>query len=128
MGLQVVPVALTVSMDEPALILYEVNQPAPDSQSVRRYRHIVVVRGDKPATYTEDLGLASNFGEQVSIPGGVAEGGQFQAVHTVGELIDYARELGRKPFDVESIAREDLIGGYHDVADMRRRVLAGETP
>ena len=114
-------------MDESALILYEVNGPSLDSTSVRRWRHIVVVRGNAPAEYLEDMGPASAFGDEISIPGGVAEGGRFFPVETVGRLIDYAEDIARNPFD-RNIPSLDLVNGYHDVMEQRQRVLNGERP
>jgi hypothetical protein len=120
-----IPITKHISMDEPAIQLYEINEPSPDSTSIRRYRHIRVVRHYAPAEYIEDMGLASEFGEELSIQGGVEEGGAFVSVERVGDLIDYANALKERPFDMEDIVPTDLIGGYHDVMEQRRLVLTG---
>jgi len=119
------PTTNFISMDEPAILLYETNGPALDSQSLRRWRHILVVRNDKPADYVTDMGLASDFSDELSIPGGVAEGGRFVSVEKVGDLMDFADGLRNQPFDVEDIVLTDLEGGYHDVMEQRQLVLAG---
>ena len=120
------PITTYISMDEPAIQLLELNAPSPDSTSVRRYRHIRVVRNDAPAEYIEDMGPASDFGDEISIPGGgVSEGGAFISVERVGDLIDYANALKDLPFGEHDIVRTDLIGGYHDMMEQKRLLQFG---
>ena len=128
MPTKVMPITETVFMDEWAILLYETNGPAADSHSVRRYRHILVVRNDAPAEYVEDMGPACEFGDEVCIPGGVAEGGKFVSVERVGDLIEYADALKRRPFIGNDIVQADLIGGYLDAMEQRLRVQNGERP
>jgi hypothetical protein len=117
------PGTSTVSMDEWAYILYEVNKPAPDSRSVRRYRHIQVVRADRLAEYVQDMGPSDIFREEFSIPGGVIDEktGKFSPEHTVGELVTIAEQLYREPYDMNEIEEDrlDLVGGYWDTVEKR---------
>ena len=124
----VMPVTNVVSMDEPCVLLYEANGPALDSTSPRRWRHIRVIRDDAPAEYVEDMGRASAFGDEINIPGGDPDKGIHGIVETVGRLIDFANELKLVPFDAAEVVTADLIGGYHDIMEQRRRVLNGERP
>ena len=117
-----------VSMDEPCVMLFEFNQPAADSQSVRRWRHIWVIRNDAGAEYREDLGPASDYGDAFVLPGGEPDYGIDGIVETVGRLIDCANDIKEHPFDSEGVVRTDLEGAYHDVMDQRRFILQGNTP
>ena len=125
---QVIPVTEVISADEPCILLYEANGPSADSQSVRRYRHLRVIRDDAPAEFVEDMGPACEFGEEMLILGGDPDKGIHGLVETVARLIDYADDLKRFPFEKDAIPRTDLIGGYYDVMEQRQRVLNGERP
>ncbi len=123
-----VPKTDHVSMDEPCVMLFEVNSPAADSSSLRRWRHIWVIRDDAGAEYREDIGLASDYGDAFVLPGGEPDYGIDGIVETVGRLIDCANDIKAHPFDSEGVVRTDLIGAYHDVMDQRQFILEGNTP
>ena len=100
--------------DEPCLGLYELNFKAPDQRSRRRYQIIVVIRDDKPAEYTHDMGLASKFKgiDQFRVPGGVTneKTGRIEILHTVGELKDIADYMRlHRPFDRRELAQVNQI-------------------
>ena len=125
-GAAIVPVALFVSMDEPCMGLYELNQMAPDSKSIRRYQIIRVLRGDRIAEYRKDLGSRTSFiAPEFRVPGGVIDTRtkRISIMHTVGELIDIAN------FQREGIIRQpdkpkptDLVKGYHDHMDQKAKL------
>ena len=125
--LSMMPGTATVSMDEWAYTLFEVNKPSPDSKSVRRYRHIQVVRGEGLAEYVQDMGLASGYDEEFNIPGGFLDQGKFYPEHTVGELIDISEQLHKRPYDMGNVmeTRTDLVGGYHDQIDRKATANMG---
>jgi len=82
-----------VTEDEPCLGLYEMNLQSPNSRGFHRYQIIFVMRGDKPAEYRRDMGLAKNFkADQLRVLGGVKDDvtGKFYIEHTVGELREIA--------------------------------------
>lgn len=111
---------LTISRDEPAYSLREMNLPAPDSKSVRRYQIVRVVRRDKLVTWQHDLGEASQFDElQFIIPGGVVEEGKPRVWETVGSLLDMAEQLRQdKPEDFGP--RPDWLTMYHEEKERRK--------
>lgn len=99
-----------VDPDEPCLGLYELNFKSPDQRSRHRYQIIVVMRGDEPAEYRKDLGLAEKWQgvDQFRIPGGVYDptDGKFYIEETVGRLMDFAEKMRQHPlFD-----KADLLG------------------
>lgn len=114
-----------VSLDEPCYSLKELLGPAVDSRGVRRWQAIKVVRGERVVECRRDLGPASAFtaGEFV-IPGGVADErtGRIEILHRVGELIDIADLLRSDAYQPPEPPRpRDLIQGYYDQADKRRK-------
>ena len=119
------PMTDHVSMDEPCIMLFEFNSPAPDFLSVRRWRHIWVIRNDAGAEYREDLGPAGDYGDAFVLAGGEPEQGIDGIVETVGRLIDAAEDIKLHPFETEGIVRTDLEGAYHDMMDQRRLVTGG---
>lgn len=124
---ETLPVTDWVSKDEWAYSLYETNEPAPDSRSVRRYRHILVVRGDELADHVTDLGLASTFYQEFNILGGVPDGDKFHHEHTVGELLEMAHQLRAQKYDMSSIRPRDVIGDYRDNVERMRNIRAGRS-
>lgn len=107
-------VALDVSFDEMAISLKELIEMAPDSSGFRRYQTIRVVRNDRDATYTRDMGPVSEYSAyELVIPGGVRVGDKFEMLHTVGELIDIADLLRNQPKE-EWDGPSDMLGTYAD--------------
>ena len=120
-----------VRMDEPCLQLSEVNLQSPDSRGWRRYQILYVMRGDRPSEFRLDLGPASEYRAcQFRVPGGALDeaSGRYHVEHTVGELRDIADHLragrGTQP---ETEPRLNLVQGYHDEMDRRRRRRKGRT-
>lgn len=82
-----------ISPDEPCLGLMEYNLQSPGSKGIHRYQIIYVMRGDKPAEFRKDMGLAKKFkAEQLRLPGGAYNEieDKYYVEHTVGELRDMA--------------------------------------
>jgi hypothetical protein len=114
-----------VFRDEPALLLIERPEMAPDSSGWRRYQSIFVVRGDGLGKYMEDMGPAElHLASAFDIPGGDPAMEQITPGdwHTVAELKDYADDF-RAFLAKRELQREvpDLIGGYYDQIDQEVR-------
>lgn len=109
--------------DEPCWGLHEFEERAPDSRGHHRYRVITVVRGEAFYEYREDMGPADTCPlEPFVIPGGVWENGRPNVVETVGRLVEIANRMHAGYLEPkERPAASDLIGGYHDLPDRRRR-------
>ena len=106
-----------VSMDEPCFSLAEVNLPDPrPGYGVRRVRLLHVVRGDRLAEYSEDLGPADWYHEQLRVPGAVTDptNGHTEILHTVGELCDIADWVrsGKSQAEQSGLAPGDLWGQW----------------
>ncbi len=109
------PIALSVTNDEPCLLLLEEDRQSPGNRGFHRYQILYVMRGDKPAEYSEDLGSSKKFrANGLRIPGGAKDEttGVFHIEHTVGELRDMANWKRAHPRRVK-IVRSDLFGGYY---------------
>ncbi len=119
-------IALSVSQDEGAFSLKELNFLSPDSKSWRRYQIIKVVRGDKLAEYKRDLGPAKSFqAEEFQVLGGVVDEatGRGEILHTVGELQDIANHMRQfKPFTAE-IEPTDFPTLYQAEQETQRQKL-----
>ena len=82
-----------ISPNEGAILYSEVNLPGPLFDEPHRFMVIKVIRNDKPAIYTQDLGPARNFvGVEVNIPGGQWDErtGKGETWDTVGNLMGIA--------------------------------------
>jgi hypothetical protein len=112
---------LTINRDEPAYSLRELNEPALDGKSVRRWQIIRVVRRDALVTWQSDLGEARQFDAlQFIIPGGTVEDGKPRVWETVGSLQDMAAQLREdKPPDWGP--RPDWHTLYHEEKERRKR-------
>lgn len=80
--------------NEPCYLIYEINKPALDSRSLRRYRYILVGRNDQIAEYVEDLGLAKDFAgaTELQVKTGGMEQGRAWSEHTVAEAVGIIEE------------------------------------
>ena len=126
---------LTISEDEPAFGLAEVNRNAPDSRGFHRYQVIQVVRRDRLVLWQRDMGLVADIekttvdSRQINLIGGQTfPDGRLEAYETVGTLLDMADALraGYSKFaDVPDVISEDWASLYHDEADRRRLKKAG---
>lgn len=113
-----------VHPNEPCYLIYEINKPAPDSKSVRRYRYIIVNRGDNLAQYVEDLGLASEFpgAHQSQVKTGGMTDGRAWSEHTVAEAIGIMEEYRYSYWDYDDLPRlRRLEDGYQHVMEQRKR-------
>ena len=83
---------------EPCWYLSEINQPAPDSQTVRRIQAITVIRNDRRVKLKQDLGDARLFGDEFQLICGVPDGkGGGEALYTVEEALEMARQMNIAP-------------------------------
>jgi len=84
--------------DEPCFCLTEDDHV--ENLKRNRYRSYTVVRGDRLATYREDMGNSKKFKtDPIRVMGGVVDEftGKIYIEHTVGELRDIAQSLRNKP-------------------------------
>ena len=117
-------VALVVRSDEPCFELREIVRQAPGSKGWRRVQIITVVRNDHLVEYAQDLGARDAFtAMEFRIPGGVQDerSGRIHILHTVAELRDVAERQRNGLFPPPEIESSDLVTGYHDHMDQRRR-------
>lgn len=94
--------ANTISGDEKAYGLFEINEQSPCNRGVHRYQIIQVVRDGRIAEFRKDMGLAKKFKgvNQLRIPSFME--------HTVDELIGLADELrGQTQIDVRELCEID---------------------
>lgn len=96
--------------DEFTLGLTEVNKVSPHDHRWHRYQIIRVVRDDRPADFTRDMGLKDGYLGigQIAIIGGVIDAltGHMELFHTVDELKDIAQQLREKPaFDTRELVK-----------------------
>ena len=93
----VLPIALTVSPNEPCYQLSEINLQA--GHGWHRFEVVTVVRADRLARYHRDLGPRERFvGEEFHLIGGfTTDSGKYDIVHTVDELRDIALHLRSRP-------------------------------
>jgi hypothetical protein len=103
-----------IEEDEPCLGLFEMMEQSPGSHGFHRYQIIYVMRGDRPAEYREDMGLAKKWRgvDQFRIPGGVydEDTGKYYVEETVGRLREIAHKLRTKPlFDKKELVGLDKV-------------------
>jgi len=125
---------ITISLDEPAVSLSELNLQAPDSKGWRRYQIIYVVRRDRIAEYREDLGLREAFiANEFRIPGGVYDEktGAIECLHTVGELRDIADWTRARKSWAAQIEPRNILKQYTDAVEelpLKRRRISSFGP
>lgn len=87
------------------------NLQSPGSRGFHRYQIIYVMRGDEPAEYRRDMGLAKAIkADQLRILGGAKDNGRFYIEHTVGELRHIAdQRRGDSLFDKRELAQVNNI-------------------
>ena len=116
-----------IQMDEPCLLLHEMNMQSPDSSGFRRYQFLDVVRKDERLRCRIDLGPAGNFkADQFQIPSGVKDEitGRWDIMHTVAELREMADQWRDRPPMSAQEEPSDLIMGYYD--QLEQKYLAQE--
>jgi hypothetical protein len=117
-----------VSLDEPCLRLTEMHSLAPNKGGWHRYQTITVMRNDRPATCTRDLGHRDQFeASEFHIPGGVVDEytGRITILHTVGELIDIADHM-RDRRENFTLTR-DIWADYAEQVDQKQRLTSGRS-
>jgi len=93
--------------DEPCFCLTEDDHVI--NRKRRRYRSYTVVRGDKLATFRQDLGDSKKFKtDPIRIMGGVRDEftGKLYIEETVGSLLDIALALRARP----TFNKKELVG------------------
>lgn len=128
--MSVMPVAFFVSNDEDCFNLAEVNLPAADSKSVRRYQLIYVMRDQRVAECRVDLGPRESFtAAPFQVPGGVYDEatGKFEILHTVGELRDIADFQRHGYIPMPHVEPSDLAGQWRDLIDRRRKARTNQS-
>ena len=102
---------------EPCWHLSEINRPALDSKSVRRYQTITIIRNDRRVKLERDIGDARLFGEEFQLICGVPDGkGGGEALYTVDEALRMAQDMNlkqppkteRKPKDLKKIFWDNI--------------------
>lgn len=114
-----VRVATVVTPDEPCYLLQEKIEQAPGNRGWRRVQILTVVRGDKLVDTATTLGPA----EWYQAPEFQVLGGWGKYIeHTVGECREMA-DMQRDPtyWHQPHLEPTDLITGYHDQQDKKRR-------
>jgi len=108
-------------LDEPCLLLVEMNLKTPDQRERHRYQIIHVIRNDKPAEIRLDLGKEDDRVNQFRIPGGFVLNNVPHIEHTVGELQEIAHQIrGRPAFKTEDIPDLDK---WRDQKDRTKRLI-----
>ena len=90
--------------DEKAVGLSEMHKQIPAKGGIRRYQIIKVIRDDREAVYTEDMGDAKNFKgiDPIYIPSFME--------HTVNELKEMADQMrSERLFDRRELVQLDKI-------------------
>ena len=107
---------------EPCFYLGEFNLPSRSGKSRSRFQLLRVVRNDTLVTAYVYLGPAGKFlADQFQMIGGTfTDDGRGQAVHTVAELQEGARELRSRPLRRE-IEPQDLQGAFRNHIEERGR-------
>jgi len=99
------PVTSYVLDNEPCFLLTEMD--APKKGKPHRFRYTYVMRSDRIAKHTEDLGLSKNFKhDQFRIPGGAMDPitKRIWIEHSVAELLAIADQLrNSKGFNKEAL-------------------------
>lgn len=95
-----------VDLDEAALDLVETVRKTPDQHERHRYQEVHVIRiinGDhRRAVYTRDLGVSHLAKEKAIhiLAGGQEANGKFWSVHTVGEVLEMAKQMRETRVDL----------------------------
>lgn len=121
----IVAETLAVSNDEPCFLLAELNLQSPGSRGWHRYQVLTVVRNDRLAQATVDLGPREQYAAaEFRVLGGVQDEvtGKIDILCTVGELRDLAdvQRSGGLPVPDHLLEPSDLLGAYHELRDRRR--------
>lgn len=114
MARPILPTTLTVSDDEPCVLLAELDLQSPGSRGFRRYQILIVVRDDRPAEFRTDMGPPTKE-ESIRVLGSIENAGRIEILHTVAELreiADHIREL-RSGWS-RQIEPANLVPRYHD--------------
>ena len=114
MARPLLPTTLWVKLDEPCILLTELNFTTPDSHGRHRYQIAIVVRNDRPAEYRLDMGPAM-AAEEFRILGCVMQERNVEIFNPVGQLRDIADHLRERASGwTRQLEPSDLVGRYHD--------------
>lgn len=127
--MQLRPVALNVTVDEPAIRLLEYVKRVPDKRGRsqdRRFMQMLVIRNGIVYEYNEDLGLASKY------PGGpfvIISADEdnpittLSDIDTVGEMRDMAvaRRFARPFHLAHGVPQPDMVGSYQRAGEERHK-------
>ena len=113
---------------EPCWYLSEINRPAPDSKSVRRYHTITVIRNDRRIKLERDLGDARLFGEEFQLICGVPDGkGGGEALYTVDEAIRMAQDMNLTPPPKTEVKPKDWTKIFWENIEERNKWMKGQS-
>ena len=113
---------------EPCWYLSEMNRPARDSKSVRRYQTITVIRNDRRMKFERDIGDARLFGEQFQIICGAPDGkGGGEALYTVEEALRMAQEMNLKPPPKTEVKPKDWNQIFWDNIEEKNKWKRGQS-
>jgi len=113
---------------EPCWYLSEINRPAPDSKSVRRYQTITVIRNDRRIKLERDLGDARLFGEEFQLICGVPDGkGGGEALYTVDEAIRMAQDMNLTPPTKTEVKPKDWTKIFWENIEERNKWMKGQS-
>jgi hypothetical protein len=109
-----------VMMDEPCYLLREENIRK------RRVQTLTVLRHDELVELQRDLGPEEDCKtEPFCIPGGVRNyvTGRGEILHTVGELMDIAEDIHKRPFDTSELKVIDVPKQYQKEQDKKHKLF-----
>ena len=113
---------------EPCWYVSEMNHPAPDSHSVRRYQTIVVIRNDQKVRLVRDIGDSLLFGSEFQLICGVPDGkGGGEALYTVEEAVQMARDMNLKPPEITQRDPKDYNKIFWDNVEERNKWMRGSS-
>ena len=113
---------------EPCLYVSEINRPARDSKSVRRYQTITVIRNDRKIKLERDIGDARLFGEEFQLICGVPDGkGGGEALYTVDEAIRMAQDMNLTPPPKTEVKPKDWKKIFWDNVEEKNKWMKGQS-
>lgn len=123
----VIPVTDYVDRAEGCLRLWEEDRWVPMEMCNHRFQMIAVVRGDRPAVYTKDLGPSKNFtGLPFQACGAVkSDTGHTFLIDEVGFLMDKAEEYRNTPppHFAQGFLVYDIVGAFQDEVQRSKDIL-----
>ena len=113
---------------EPCWHLSEINRPALDSKSVRRYQTITIIRNDRRVKLERDIGDARLFGEEFQLICGVPDGkGGGEALYSVDEAIRMAQDMNLTPPPKTEVKPKDWTKIFWENIEERNKWMKGQS-